>query len=479
MDPDSPPGDGSKEQSAVLPQKDGKPDPGKLSSDGDQRDGGPTNTGDTGMDTSTSASTTGTISGKSPSSGDPAGGKEKSAAKKLYQERKAAEHKKRNEEVRLALWPTPEAAKTIRDKALVDEIDYRRLDASVNFRDAWKTFSRASNPTTKDRDKLRKLATDILAKKKGGNHKNSGEKRPGDKGKSVASKSKETTKESDKRKRDSSTSSSSSSTGGLKPAFKIPKVKSTGDAVVEPVTAQPEVAAVTAEGTMETETDHESGVVESEAELGSLDNFTMDVAGALPDSGYAAAVKGKKMKESFPYILYVNKGKELREKFPREVWKLFLQKFNELLVDNTLNDVPTPDIAWTGYSKGTGVIATTDDESQTLAIDIIDTIEVAEYEFKGRPKGYADNSQVVTIKAPTEFKNVPTGKLAQAIFKKNELDGGAWRVLSSVDINGNSGERIIKFVVYPSTMNLIRKKKGWLKIGSTKLEVFHQNKRVS
>ena len=223
---------------------------------------------------------------------------------------------------------------------------------------------------------------------------------------------------------------------------------------------------------------NEEGIVEGEGQYDPLESFTHDLDEAIA-SPYADATKGSKKKRmSYPWLLYVHKGKDLREKIPRAVWNLFKQKFNELLVEETIMDNPTPDIDWTGYKDGTGVVATTSEESRTQAIAIIDKIKVAEFTFRGWPKGVKESKLVVTIKVPPEFKTISSGKLVQAMAKKNSLREEDWKIYSTNNLNGDSGERIIKLVIEGETYDRIRFLEGRLKVGSRTLEVFYLNNRL-
>ena len=264
MDLDTPPGDGPQ-----GPQKSGASTvPGKGSSEPDQRDGGPAQasgdkgkasaksasnpkasgdtdkataksastsnvsgdkgavstkpeslkaSGDNGKATATSASTTNPTLGTA-SAGVP--DRVNSDAKQLRKERAAAEHKKRNESIKRALWATTELEKTIKQKALVESIDYHRLWGSIHFRDAWLVFTKKANPQSRDVEDLRKTAVKVLAQKQGKTHKGSTAKRHGGKGEKSACKKDEIIVTGERRKIEESSSSSkscSSSTGGLKP----------------------------------------------------------------------------------------------------------------------------------------------------------------------------------------------------------------------------------------------------------------------
>ena len=530
MDLDTPPGDGPQ-----GPQKSGTSTvPGNGSSEPDQRDGGsapasggndkasaksapnPKTSGDNDKATAASASTT-KVSGDNDKtsvastsnpnvSGD--NGKAKAApasntnptpgpssagvpdrvnskAKQLQKERAAEEHKKRNDSIKRALWATVELEKTIKHDALVESIDYRRLWGSIHFRDAWLVFSKKAHPQSRDVENLRKMAVKVLAQKQGKTHKGSAPKRHGGKGEKSACKKDEIIVTGERRKREESSSSSksrSSSSGGLKPDYKIPKVDPTNP----PPPPTPATATTGgAEAMDETPTDkdkdtaaNEEGIVEGEGAYDPLESFAHDLDEAIA-SPYADATKGSKKKRmSYPWLLYVHKGKDLREKIPRTVWNLFKQKLNELLVEETIMDKPTPDIDWTGYKDGTGVVATVSEESRSLAMAIIDKIEVAEFTFRGWPKGAKETKLLVTIKVPPEFKTVSSGKLVQAMAKKNHLKEEDWRIYTTTNLNGDSGERIIKLVVEGDTFDRIRFLEGRLMVGSRTLEVFYMNNRL-
>ena len=129
----------------------------------------------------------------------------------------------------------------------------------------------------------------------------------------------------------------------------------------------------------------------------------------------------------YPYLLYVHKGHDLREKIPKQAWSLFKEKFNEKLIEDTLEGKETPDIDWTGFKDGTGVVATVDELSCDRAAEIIEEIEVAELTFKGWPKGIKDRLTTVTIKVPPEFKKISSEKMIEALAMKNRLwKEGKW-----------------------------------------------------
>ena len=415
------------------------------------------------------ASTSGSSSASRRGDRDP-----NSKAKREQRERKAEDNKKWQEEVRLALWPTPELDRRIRDKCLVSKIDYGRLNSSYRFRDQWFTFKKLRAPSSKDVEGLRTLAIRILSQPMGKANRGGATTKASNKGEIDTENTVQSqTNITEKRKRDPSTSSTGSD---QKPTFKIPKKTASAP---EALASAADDAANT--DSMDTEAEADVDLVETEGDYGPLDAFTPDIADALPGDDYASAAKGKKKPRlEYPFLLYVHKGKDLRERIPKQVWTLFKEKFNERLIEDTLEDKPTPDIDWTGFKDGTGVVAALDQTSRDLAEAIIEQIEVAEMTFKGWPKGVQDKQMTVTIKVPPEFKNIASGKLCEALAKKNGLhESGVWDLYSVKTINKDCGERILRIRVDDVQLDALKARSGRLMVGSRKLEVFLANNRIS
>ena len=442
----------------------------------------PTPSGDSAMASAVSGSTPpGSSSGKASSSGAPAADRSKdSKGKRERRERNAAEEKKKSEEVRLALWPTPEAVKTILHQTGERSIEYGRLLGSYRFRDAWLLFKKKSTPTSNDVSNLRKLSIDILSKRKGKPHRNSGEKsKPQVESKGESPKSTVTVGSSDKydkRRRDSSSSSTGS---GTKQPFKIPKIsssRSSSTAASEPVPGPAATSETSSWADAMEQDDADKEVVESEEQYGPLEGYTRDLGASLP-TNYADAAQGKKQKLDYPFLLYIHKGRSLREKIPKKAWTLFMEKLNEILVEETLEDKPSPDIDWTGFKSGTGVIATVDEASRDIVEKIVEQIEVAELKFKAYPKGVKDEQTTVTIKVPSYLKNVEEQKLCFAFVKRNKLVG-KFDLYGSRLLNRENGERLLRVVVDEKTINQVKDRGGKLKIGSYITEVYLANKRL-
>lgn len=479
MNLDSPPGDASPRPHSGETSPDPLPGQraGGATLNPDPSPGQHTTTDDTATAPAKAASTSAVPSASSPGRGDR---DQNSTAKRERRDRRAEENKKKNEEVRLALWPTPELQKMICDKSLVSSVDYGRLNSSIRFRDAWLTFKKKKVPTSKDVEGLRFLAIKILSQQTGKAHRGRATTEPSktgenDTGNTVQSQNNAT----EKRRRDSSSSSTGS---GLKHTFKIPKKDSSAPASTGPsVVASTSAAGVDKSNDMDTGDVPDVDLVETEGDYGPLDAFTPDIADALPGEDYASAAKGKKKpRMEYPFLLYVHKGKDLRERIPKQVWTLFKEKFNERLIEDTLEDKATPDIDWTGFKDGTGVVAALDQTSRDLAEKIIDQIEVAELTFRGWPKGIQDKQMTVTIKVPPEFKNIASGKLCEALAKKNGLhETGVWELYGVKTINKDCGERILRVRIDDVQLDALKARSGRLMVGSRKLEVFLANNRIS
>ena len=223
--------------------------------------------------------------------------------------------------------------------------------------------------------------------------------------------------------------------------------------------------------------DTDTGVIESEAQYGPLEGFTHDLSTGLPNTNYAEATSGKRQKTDYPYLLYVHKGRDLRERIPKKVWAILKEKLNEILVEDVLADKPSPDIDWTGFKAGTGVIATTNPESRDIMTKIIDTVEVAEMKFKAYPKGAKDEQMTVTIKVPPEYRSIDEQKFCQALAKRNKLVG-RFEYYSCRAINKESGERLLRLIVDQRAVDQIRTMEGRITMGLRYLEVYLANQRL-
>ena len=327
--------------------------------------------------------------------------REKELRKQAYEQKMA--------KIKLALWPTNEAVKTM-EQFIGAPINYEKLANSTRFNDAWSTFNKLKVPSGKDKDRVKAVAKEVLSR--------ASQSRRG--GKDHKDK---------KRHRDPSSSSSVGSQGNLQQQIKqLPKIQkvSTDGKSSEPKQPVAAAKAVTSAPSspekQETKTNEhrdnpvvdmeDDTVVEDEEDEPALETFTSDLEGALT-TGYANAVKGKPKKDQ-PFLVFIHTGTEVREKVTKEQWKLFLEKLNVKLFDLALEGKDTPNIEWSGHSNGTGVIAPMDAWSQGDVINLVNTIEVADVKFTAWPKGKKDNKTFVTIKLPRVSRASLRGKWSPA-----------------------------------------------------------------
>jgi hypothetical protein len=54
-----------------------------------------------------------------------------------------------------------------------------------------------------------------------------------------------------------------------------------------------------------------------------------------------------------------------------------VEKYHEMIMEEELEGKPTPSVAWTGFSRSTGVICPKDKESQKMVKEIVAKIDVS------------------------------------------------------------------------------------------------------
>ncbi|MEO1413499.1 MAG: DUF4780 domain-containing protein [Bacteroidota bacterium] len=446
------------------------------------------------MDTSTgpTSSTEGSAKPLTPAQRAASADLAKARDAKQDQEKKIAEQKqaarKRDEAIRLALWPTPAAERDVCQKSMTYDINYRRLWSSGHFRDAWHDFSSLKQPTGDDRSKVINCAVFTLRKKEGRT----------DQAAQKRGETKEIQFPSHSIKRDRSSSSSSSSVGStvLRPSqFKIPKRSDPTQATAISKTAPPPVIdlvgttsntpkpatplAAVSGGAMETNDDATPKVVEAEEDEPALDQFTADMTDAL--GNYADAAKGKtKKKVDYPYLLYIHKGTELRETINKETWKVFLAKAQAAIMDDILSndDGFSPNVDWTGHKNGTGVIATTDEMSQEHVRHIVSTVTVEGQSFRAWKKGDREEKTFITVKVPSSMRAYDSDKIVQVMSRANRIEELSWNLLEVRQLH-ESGERILKLTADEDAISRIKALGGEVKVGLSKLEVHHRGKKLT
>ncbi len=424
-----------------------------------------------------------------------------------YQRQKEIKRKAfelRCDKIRLALWPNPVAVQTM-EKSVGGPIDYERLVNSTRFMDAWCTFDKKKVPSGNDRDFVKKVAKDTLAKRPS-------RSRRGSKDKS----DEQASKESKKRARDPSASSTASSKNdGATPKVsqlpKIPKVTAgkkkdepappskpemmdVSSAAATPPMGEPtkpekpEEKSLPDTGSESSATQHRDNSVldasmeepvEDDSAEPDLATFVKDMDSNLPapaEGSYAGAAKGKS-RTNMPFILYVHTGTDVRGPITKAQWTIFLEKFNVALFDLAIEGGETPIIDWSGHSKGTGLIAAMDSKSQDIVVELVSKIEVADVKFKAWPKGAKVENTFVTIKLPASLSAVPANRAVDGISRMNGLVGCGWYLYRCRDLP-KSKERILQMVVTASCLDTLRKKGGQLQAGANRVEVFYKRVRL-
>ena len=332
------------------------------------------------------------------------------------------------DEIKIAVWPYPENRSAFKKQTGL-ELDVAALMRSVVFRDAWDTFKK--DPISKWRDYVRKTGVAVgleKAKKVKGKAQSRSttsatpvvrSEKTGTKGESM-----DTTDSNTSRKRDHSVGSSSSTSSWSAPVTKKKSDKSTPPAVKSPPPPPPPPVG-------------KEGSLARELSMEELRQGLSEVEGNLQ-----AETASSKL--NYPLLLFVNSGGEERTCLSKETWRLFARKYGAVVTDLILEDKPFPKSDWIGFSNGSGVIATTDVASQELAKEIISSITVAEYKFRGWGKGEQGKYARMSIMVPDALKDTQSEKIFSLIRKVNNIDESALQVRNT---QTHEGRRYINGVI--------------------------------
>ena len=280
-------------------------------------------------------------------------------------------------------------------------MDYTKLMENLKWKDLWMSFNASKNPSSRKRDELRKLAVTVLQPKS-----SSSSKKRSSQGESnhdfMSMKRKHlltslSSLESGPAK--SSTPSSSSRTES-KRSRTVTNTSSMSSSAPPPAT---------------TDEDKMEETIEDEAHEPPLGSFTKEMSDALSYSDATAGSQRGDEKKYSPYFLYIHQGTEKRDTIPNKMWRLFSEKFNELLVEDTLKDQPTPDILWMAHAKGVGLIMPTDQRSQQLAKEAVSRIKVADISFRAWAPGDKGKYDLISIRLPQQPSKIPSGKILTVI----------------------------------------------------------------
>ncbi len=351
----------------------------------------------------------------------------------------------------LALWPTPELKKDVKDATGSDAEPGQVLD-STRFRDLWLTFDRMKKPSARMVTDLRKLAVEILSRKKGHTRRSQ---------KPAASKEKVSDAKSIKRKARSISAERGATHSGSTPEAKSAKVNA------------PEVSSNPHSEPEDTD------IIQDEDHEPALEDFSKEMKAALPT--YAENAKGEKQKKDYKYILYVHLGDDERRTMAKEVWSILFKKVQATCLELVFTGKPSPRVEWTGFSKGVGVIAPADEESRSIMKEIVATTKVAEDSFRAWAKGEKGKYTPLSILIPHTMKRevFTAGKIMQAATLMNQLPEKKFYIRSCTDVAGGGKERILRLGAEDDFVQTIKDKNGVIYVAASKLEVFYQGARLT
>jgi len=372
------------------------------------------------------------------------------SASSIRREEKRKERVDRHKRIMAALWPHPESKKDFRD-ATGHDPDLDKIESSSRFRDLWMKFSASAHPSSKDRSELKRMAVDIMGKGRKLSHRTT-----------PSSKSEVNDNTSNKRKNRSLSlerGPSSSSTPVVTPSSKIPRVGGTPQDVCPPPGF--------------------SDVIEDEASEPALDSLDMaDLDGALPTM---AEITKKGSKMDYPFILFIHQGKEDRRTMTKETWRCLYEQVQERCLNLIIEGKDAPTVEWSGYKAGVGFIAPKDKESRSLLKDIVDSLKVAEFNFRAWAKGEHGKYIPLSIRIPATMKQetFPSGKIMQAAILFNKLPEGKHVIYSCNPVSNTGKDRLLRIGVEEELFNAIKEKDGSLYVAASKLEVHFRKTKLT
>jgi len=347
-----------------------------------------------------------------------------------------------------------EELKTELKKATGVNLDVNRLLDSTRFRVRWREFDALPNPTTKVRSELRELARQILKKKVRRADKSSATDQEGE------------SQMTDYKKRGRADTSNLSTPPSIgKTPYKIPRIS---QAQIDNPPKEPEAKA---EGENEGEDIKEDDVVEDESAYPPISEFDAATEGA----SYAAKAKGQKEKRDCPYLLFIHQGKEDRKLMNKELWFLLLEKLQEKTITLTLEGKESPDVDWTGFARGVGVIAPADEQSKGMLKDIVGDIELDGKFFRAWAKGERGKFTPLTIQIPATMNanSLPSGKILVGLAIKNKLtQGPEHMVVRSCTKIPHKHSRTFRFAVSDEVLKQIYDLGGTIRLGVTQFTVY-------
>jgi hypothetical protein len=357
---------------------------------------------------------------------------QREARKKAAKEAREAESAR----VRAVLFPGADDQKNFEAKTKVP-FDAKKCLDSERFKDRWTTYCRA--PSSEMAKTLASIAESIMVKKPGPS------KTPAKAGKSKSG--------YDKRNRSAAFTPSPAG----KTPYKIPRVSAYGRRPTED--PKPSTSGAAA-----------GDQIVEEGEI-SLDALMIDGAGD--------AAPPKRSDEDRKFILFVHKGNEDRYALTKSQWIIFVEKYHELIMDEELEGKPTPSVAWTGFSRSTGVICPKDEASQKMVREIVAKIDVSGVNFRAWSVGEKGLFELISIRVPATMRaEVVTGrKLVTAICNKNGIvEGPPNLILRNVKVQKGGNGRLLRLGVSETILETFRKLGGAVEVAGTSLVIYYQGK---
>ena len=349
-----------------------------------------------------------------------------------------------------ALWPTQETQKEFMEITGV-AIDAHRLLSSVSFRDSWMIFNKKKVPTGKERNAIRKLAIETHSRRTG------------------PTPQRGTREIGRKTKRADLTASSVGSpfhTPSSTPTQdrKLPKIPKLVGTAKEPSNTPIESS------------DHQEGDYIDRDDLPTLETFTQDLQIELPET-FAEATKGgtkrkrKRARVENPYVLYMHTGDEERRAMSKETWSTFLTKLQSIVVDLSIAGKETPRVEWSGFADGVGLLAPRDVVSRDLLKDIVQSIEVAEFKFRGWTRTEEGKFTSLQMRIPPSMSHLTSGKLLTSITKINGLPEGSALARGYKSVP-RSKEKVLRIGAEKPFVEALVALKGEVYVGVSKLVVY-------
>jgi len=206
-----------------------------------------------------------------------------------------------------------------------------------------------------------------------------------------------------------------------------------------------------------------------------------DVKDQHSRKSYSAAAqkdKSKKEKEFSPFFLSIHRGDSERASMKGDVFQIFYEKLQDMTADLVFAGKEAPDVEWSGFAKGVGLICLADAASMNLTKELVKKITVENESFRAWEAAEKDDYIPITIKIPSTLRGdkFTAGKLAALMAAQNKLpmEAGDCKVKGAETLSGHT--RVLRLAVSEKLMSAIQEKGGMIRIAMSKLEVFHKGK---